>query len=69
MEIDIQLVLEENSLHYTIEDNGKGFDLRTEIEEGLGFWSIGNRVNGLSGDLEISSKPGKGTLISIFVPI
>ncbi len=67
--IDIQLVLEENSLHYTIEDNGKGFDPQKVIGEGLGLWNIGNRVNGLSGDLEISSKPDKGTLISIYVPI
>ena len=53
-----------------IEDDGKGFDLKTlESDEddrrGLGVLSIKERMAQYSGQVEILSQPGKGTIISI----
>jgi PAS domain S-box-containing protein len=67
--LDIQLILDENQLICTIEDNGTGFQLNTDDSYGLGITNIKNRVNALSGEIEISSRTGKGTLITVIVPV
>ncbi|MFB9077608.1 ATP-binding protein [Flavobacterium procerum] len=46
----------------TVEDNGKGFDIReTESKEGMGLKNIRNRVAFLNGKIEIDSEINKGT--------
>jgi PAS domain S-box-containing protein len=67
--IDIQLILDEKQLICTIEDNGSGFEIAPGESQGLGITNIKNRVNALSGDVEISSTIGKGTLITVIVPV
>lgn len=67
--VDIQLILDENQLICTIEDNGTGFQLDPGDAQGLGITNIRNRVNALSGEVEISSRIGKGTLITVIVPV
>jgi PAS domain S-box-containing protein len=67
--VDIQLILDENQLICTIEDNGTGFQLDSDEVLGLGITNIRNRVNALSGEVEFSSRAGKGTLITVIVPV
>jgi PAS domain S-box-containing protein len=67
--IDIQLILDDHQLICTIEDNGRGFDYSSESDRGLGLASFRNRVNALSGELEISTGKGKGTLVSVIIPV
>jgi len=68
--LDIQLVNEDKTVTVTIEDNGKGFEIAgIEKFEGIGLKNIQTRINYLKGSFEISSEPGKGTLIMIHVPI
>jgi PAS domain S-box-containing protein len=50
------------------EDNGQGFDPCQEQPAGLGLKSIRDRVKLLNGTMEIDAGPGKGTLISIYLP-
>jgi len=67
--IDISLIRDAMGISLTIEDNGKGFDTtRPEIYQGMGLSNLRARVNFLNGKLELDSRPGKGTLVSIYIP-
>lgn len=64
----IQFVRHENNLSLTIEDDGKGFDPKKSVA-GIGLSNIRKRVDYFKGHLEIDSKPGGPTTISIEVPV
>lgn len=68
----VKITLELNNGIFTgkIEDDGKGFDLRSiesngEDRRGLGMLSIQERIAQYHGEVEINSQIGKGTSISI----
>ncbi len=63
----IQIVQDEEGISLAIEDNGKGFQPGS-VNEGIGLSSIRNRVQILNGTVDFDSSPGKGTLVSIFIP-
>lgn len=69
--IFVQLLLHKKEIIYTFEDDGKGFDVRnsTKSFKGMGLMNISNRVMALSGISEIDSVPGKGTAITIQIPL
>lgn len=68
--INVQLIKDELDLILTIDDNGKGFDSSADgFSGGLGLQTIKTRTGALGGELEIDSKPGKGTFIHVIVPI
>ena len=54
----------------SVQDDGIGFD-SAEVREkpGLGFSSIRERVRLIQGELSIESQPGKGTRITVRVPL
>lgn len=66
----ITLLEKRKKLHLTIEDNGKGFD-KTKIPEkdGLGINQIDARIQMMQGKFHIESGKGKGTLITIELPV
>lgn len=66
-EIIIALSIKNNSFHLSIKDNGKGFDQET-AKSGIGLINIRNRVEALSGSLNITTSPGKGCCIDISLP-
>jgi two-component system NarL family sensor kinase len=58
----------------TITDDGVGFDVKQKKESGsgssgLGLKSMQNRAKMIGGNLSIQSEPGKGTAISVTVPL
>lgn len=60
-------------LHFSIEDNGLGFDQaamsrRSSLEKGLGLLSMHERAELSGGECEIESAPGKGTRIRVSWP-
>lgn len=59
----VQLSNLNNSLCISVEDEGIGF--HPESQEGIGLSSIRKRLAMLEGELEIESKTGRGTLITI----
>ena len=74
---EVKIILSHNSqfLHVQIMDNGKGFDLE-ELEEkdhfsasGHGIFNIKERTNFINGQFDIRTGIGKGTTISIQVPL
>ena len=64
---DIQFFGYENELIITIEDDGKGFD--PKLVHGFGLNQITVRTESLGGKIEINSRPGKGTILVIEIPV
>jgi signal transduction histidine kinase len=68
--LDISLIKDEENISLTIEDNGKGFDTTNPaIYNGMGLNNLRSRINFLKGKVEFDSQLGKGTLVSIYIPI
>lgn len=66
MAITIQLNALDGSINLTIEDDGKGFNLKSRNnKKGFGLQSIINRAKILGAKSHFDSKPNGGTLISI----
>lgn len=69
-QVFIQLVQKEKLLTMMIEDDGKGFDIKTESARGgLGLGSVQSRVAFLNGEIEWDSVVGEGTTVSVRVPL
>lgn len=66
--VHIQLINHGKSVVLSVEDDGIGFDLKLR-SKGIGLKNIESRVKLLSGELEIETTPGEGTLVTIEVPI
>jgi signal transduction histidine kinase len=67
---EIFLRCDDHSLCLTVSDDGIGFDpLEVRKMPGLGLSSMRERVQLIQGDFSITSRPGKGTVISVCVPL
>jgi two-component system, NarL family, sensor kinase len=65
-QIIVQLTRNQNKTGITVEDNGKGFDVKTQgLKKGAGMSNIKYRVNYFKGTLDINSQPGNGTSVNI----
>jgi signal transduction histidine kinase len=65
----VQLQKAGGQITITVEDDGKGFDTGIlNVNKGIGWVNIRNRIEFLKGKLDISSKPGEGTSIQIELP-
>jgi signal transduction histidine kinase len=58
---------DQDSLVLSVEDDGSGFD--PEKTRGLGMLGMEERVRQLGGHLEVSSAPGKGTVLRVTLPV
>jgi PAS domain S-box-containing protein len=63
-----------NSLVITVDDDGVGFDPKSleqpfQHTAGFGLFSIRERIANLGGRLEVRSKPGAGTKITLVAPL
>jgi two-component system NarL family sensor kinase len=70
-EVSIQLVKHETELNIMVEDNGKGFDVTKTLDEaaGIGLKNIQSRIAFLNGNVYFDSFPGKGTTVTIELPV
>ncbi len=65
----IQLIKHPNEVIYTIEDDGRGFDMRKlDNKARFGLNSIQNRAKSISAHFELSSSLGRGTHLTIEIP-
>ena len=53
----------------SIVDDGHGFDVNRAWGRGLGLISMGERVDAVMGSFEIDSAPGRGTRLTVTVPV
>jgi signal transduction histidine kinase len=67
--VDLTLEMESSNLVLRVSDDGEGFDPRGSFPGHLGLRSMRERVSAISGALDIDSAPGKGTLVSVRLPI
>jgi signal transduction histidine kinase len=68
--LDISLIRDKDNISLTIEDNGKGFDAASPgINKGMGLSNLRSRINFLNGKVELDSQVGKGTLVSVYIPV
>lgn len=66
----VQLSLNDGQLYITVEDDGKGFDLReARKKQSMGLKNIEARVRLISGQLDFQTQPGKGTSVLISLPV
>ena len=60
----------DETLHLSVSDDGVGFDVKDGADrQGLGLWSMRERVRLVSGRFEIHSDEKKGTRIDVWTPI
>src|SRR5438876_4303091 len=65
---DVQLIFDSREIRLTLRDDGRGFDPQRR-HEGFGLQGMRERAEGMGGHLSIESANGKGTMISIVLPI
>ena len=72
---EFNLILQDNGndLRFIISDNGKGFDLKSIMNEkelgGFGLLNMKERVESFGGEIKIDSTPGEGTVVMANIPI
>lgn len=66
-EVRVVIHRDGEGLSISVQDDGVGFD--PEHNKGLGLLGMMERVAGAGGRLHIESQPGRGTILSIFVPL
>jgi len=67
--VDVRLKLLPTFAELHIRDYGVGFVITTELRQGVGLYSMEERVNILGGEFDMQSTPGQGTAIQVKVPI
>ncbi|OYU97569.1 MAG: hypothetical protein CFE21_04550 [Bacteroidetes bacterium B1(2017)] len=70
-QVSIQIIKHEGELSLLVEDNGIGFNpiLVRQNETGIGLKNIETRIEYIGGNVFFDSTPGKGTTVSIEVPL
>ncbi len=68
--VKIQMDMGDNAIRLSVDDNGKGFDTdQLAKEPNLGLQLIKERTEMLGGKFEIDSTPGKGSRITLSIPV
>jgi two-component system NarL family sensor kinase len=67
--VGVQLVMLPDQIHLEIKDDGRGFDPAQVNTGRYGLIGMNERAKLLAGSLEISSAPGEGTQVDVFIPI
>jgi signal transduction histidine kinase len=65
----VSVRMEAEGIAVTVSDDGIGFNASASVKEGLGLLGMRERVEALDGNLKISSRPGKGTVIRVQIPL
>lgn len=70
-QVSIQFIKHEGELSLLVEDNGVGFNpiLVRQKDDGIGLKNIETRIAYIGGNVFFDSTPGKGTTVSIEVPL
>lgn len=63
----VEITTAPGRLHITVSDNGKGFD--ADRTRGLGLLGMEERAVRLGGRLHVSSTPGRGTVVTVDLPL
>jgi signal transduction histidine kinase len=69
--VNLQLARRNGLVQLKVEDDGVGFDMKgaSRKRESFGLSGMRERVTLLGGQIDIQSTPGKGTKVSIAIPV
>ncbi len=68
--LHVQLNHDEGNINLAVEDNGVGFNVAKAMEgTGIGLRNIVSRVKFMKGTVDFDSRPGKGTVMMLVVPV
>jgi two-component system NarL family sensor kinase len=67
--VTIRLVATPGQVRFVVQDDGRGFDVSRIPGDRHGLVGMRERVELLGGELEVTSGPGKGTLVEAAVPL
>jgi len=74
--VSVSVIFGDDSIEMEIEDDGRGFNAKEVFEtfrkgrvRGLGLLGMEERIALLDGKLTVTSEPGAGTRIEVYVPI
>lgn len=68
-EINLETLQSKHDITIMIEDNGVGFDINEQGLKGSGLQNAKSRIQGLSGSFFVDSMIGRGTIITIIIPL
>jgi len=69
-QVDVRLLIDNNKLHFSYHDNGRGFDpIGFSSGLGLGLGSIESRARMVGGELLMDTAPGKGFALTLNIPM
>ncbi|HYZ29095.1 MAG TPA: ATP-binding protein, partial [Thermoleophilaceae bacterium] len=67
--VDFELrVFPSHGVELRVRDNGKGFDAVDTGGEGIGLSGMAERARLVGGELTVSSSPGSGTRVRLYIP-
>jgi signal transduction histidine kinase len=66
--VEVKLQTEDREVLVEVADDGRGFD-PSSVRAGVGLSAMRERVEGLGGKIEFSSRPGDGTRVRVRVPL
>jgi len=67
--IELSIEIEFGNLYIVYEDDGVGFDQRSERKEGLGLMHIFRRMEQIDGNAELITSPGQGVKWILTIPL
>jgi signal transduction histidine kinase len=67
--IRIELVFGEKAVRLHIGDNGRGFVISKPPRRGMGINGMRERAQEIGGKCEVKSQPGRGTRVTVKVPL
>lgn len=68
--VSVSLAADVQEARLEVRDDGKGFDVEAaRVGGGMGLIGIADRVHAVNGKLSVTSAPGKGTTISVVIPL
>lgn len=67
-QIDVEFYGYPDRLVLQITDNGRGFD-PSKQPDGFGLQTVRSRVSGFDGEMDLTSAPGEGTSVLIYLPL
>jgi len=66
--VEVRLRAEGEALVAAVIDDGRGFH-PASARTGVGLVGMGERIEGLGGKIEVSSRSGEGTKVTVKVPL
>ncbi len=66
--VEVGLRTDDEAILIEVTDDGRGFD-PPSVRTGVGLSAMRERIDGLGGKIEFSSRPGEGTKVTVRVPL